>query len=126
MAYMVSKEVFENILQAALAGLPDRFAKALEVVRIEVRPRPTRKMLGQLGIPEDELLLGLYNGRPITERSVEEPMAMPEVIYLFKEDIEDACDTQEELQQEIRRTVLHELGHHFGLNEQNLEDLGYE
>ena len=51
---------------------------------------------------------------------------MPEVIYLFKEDIEDACDTEEELRQEIRKTVLHELGHHFGLNEQNLEDLGYE
>lgn len=121
----VSKEEFENIIRAALAELPQRFAEALEVVRIEVRNRPTRRMRKELDIPDDELLLGLYEGRPITRRSVEESGTMPEVIYLFKEEIEAACQSVEEMHHEVRTTVLHELGHHFGLDEENLEDLGY-
>lgn len=121
----VSKEVFENIIREALAELPQRFAEALELVRIEVRSRPTRRMRKELDVPEDELLLGLYEGRPITRRSVEESGTMPEVIYLFKEEIEAACQSVEEMHHEVRTTVLHELGHHFGLDEGNLEDLGY-
>jgi predicted Zn-dependent protease with MMP-like domain len=77
------------------------------------------------GVAEDELLLGLYEGRPITQRSVEESGTMPEVIYLFKQEIEAACDSADEMRREVRTTVLHELGHHFGLDEDNLEDLGY-
>jgi predicted Zn-dependent protease with MMP-like domain len=121
----VSKEEFEDIIREALAELPQRFAEALELVRIEVRNRPTRRMRKELDIPEDELLLGLYEGRPITRRSVEESGTMPEVIYLFKEEIEAACQSVEEMHHEVRTTVLHELGHHFGLDEENLEDLGY-
>lgn len=121
----VSKEEFGSILREALAELPARFASALEIVRIEVRDRPTRRMRRELGIPEDEVLLGLYEGRPITRRSVEESGTMPEVIYLFKEEIEEVCRSIEEMRSEVRLTVLHELGHHFGLDEGNLDDLGY-
>lgn len=121
----VSKEVFDDIIREAIAGLPPRFAAALEHVRIEVRNRPTAAMRRSVDIPADEALMGLYEGRPITERSVEESGTMPEVIYLFKGEIEAVCDTPEEVCNEVHLTLLHELGHHFGLDEGNLEDLGY-
>jgi len=121
----VSKEEFEKIIREALGELPERFAKALETVRIEVRPRPTRRMMRELRIPAGEALLGLYHGRPATERSVDESGVMPEVIYLFKQEIEAVCETMAEVRREVRSTVLHELGHHFGLDEENLDDLGY-
>lgn len=121
----VSKEMFDEIIREALAELPERFAKALETVRIEVHQRPAPKMMRGLGIAEGEALLGLYDGRPATQRSVEESAVMPEVIYLFKQEIEEVCETIEELHYQVRTTVLHELGHHFGLDEKKLHDLGY-
>lgn len=121
----VSKEKFDEIIRESLAELPERFAKVLETLRIEVRRRPSPRMLRGLQIAEGEVLLGLYDGRPATQRSVEESAVMPEVIYLFKEEIEEVCQTIEELHHQVRTTVLHELGHHFGLDEGNLSDLGY-
>ncbi len=121
----VSKDKFQDIVREAIAELPERFAKALQTVRIEVRQRPTPWMMRNMRIGSDEVMLGLYDGRPITRRSVEESAVMPEVIYLFKQEIEAVCQTTDEVRREVRATVLHELGHHFGLDEKNLDDLGY-
>jgi predicted Zn-dependent protease with MMP-like domain len=98
---------------------------ALDVVRVEVRDRPTPAMLRSVGLEEDELLLGLYEGVPLTERSVMDAPRPPDVIYLFKHDLEDACDDVATLAAEVRTTLLHELGHYFGFGEDELEELGY-
>ena len=74
---------------------------------------------------EDELLMGLYRGVDRTRRSVEDSGRLPDVIYIFQEDHELACDNRHQLVQEVRKTVLHEIGHHFGLSEDDLERLGY-
>ncbi len=71
------------------------------------------------------LLLGLYVGRPKTLRSVEDNATMPDVIYLFQNSIEQMCKNSEELIQQVRTTVLHEIGHHFGMTEDDLRKLGY-
>jgi predicted Zn-dependent protease with MMP-like domain len=71
------------------------------------------------------LLLGLYEGRPRTRRSVEDSGVMPDVIYIFQDDVELASDSEAELIDQVRTTVLHELGHHFGMNEDDLDALGY-
>ena len=105
--------------------VPEPFASFLEEVPVEVRDRPTKKQLKSLGLEEDELLMGLYVGRPRTYRSVEHSGAMPDVIYIFQEDIELVSDSAEQLVNEIRITVLHEIGHHFGMSEEELEKLGY-
>lgn len=125
MSYQVSKEEFERIVEAALRDLPAQFAEFLESVPIEIRDRPTKKMLESLGLTEDELLLGLYTGTSIDHRSVQHDFEYPNVIFIFQEDLEIACDTREQLEQEIRKTVLHEIGHHFGLDEDDLDRLGY-
>lgn len=125
MPHHVSKDEFARLVERALKDLPPQFAKALEEVTVEIRPRPTPKLLRSLGMEEDELLLGLHTGRPITERSIEDSGALPDQILIFQEDCELATDSEDELVREVRITVLHELGHHFGLDEEDLDRLGY-
>lgn len=125
MAYHVSQATFERLVERALSDLPPQFAEFLEEVPLEIRPRPTRKQLKRLGLEEDELLLGLYEGIPLTERSVEHSGVRPAVIYVFKEDVELASDSESDLVEQVRVTVLHEIGHHFGMSEADLDELGY-
>lgn len=125
MPYHVSKAKFAELVERALAELPDPFAERLEEIPVEIRARPTRAMLRKLGMEPDELLMGLYEGVDLTRRSVEHSGVLPGVIYIFQEDIELVCETEEQLLDEVRITVLHEVGHHFGLNEDDLNRLGY-
>jgi len=125
MPHHVGKVEFASLVERALLELPEPFAAALENVPVEIRHRPTRRQLREVGLNEDDLLLGLYQGRPLTERSVEDSGRLPDVIYIFQEDVELACDNESELIEEVRTTVLHELGHHFGMDEDDLEKLGY-
>jgi predicted Zn-dependent protease with MMP-like domain len=125
MAYRVSKPHFCQLVEQALARLPDQFASFLEEVPVEVRDRSTPSQRKSVGLGPGQLLLGLYHGRPLTERSVEQSGRMPDVIYIFQEDVELASDDEEGLIEQVRITVLHEIGHLFGLNEDELDDLGY-
>ena len=75
---------------------------------------------------KDGLLLGLVSGKTADrKRSVEQSGSMPDVIYIFQQDVELASNNEEELVEQVRKTVLHEIGHHFGLDEDDLEELGY-
>ena len=125
MAHHVSKARFAELVERALAELPPQFAAALEEVPVEIRPASTPADRRRAGVGRDGLLLGLYHGIPRTERSVEHSGTMPDVIYVYQEDVELAVDNERELVEEVRITVLHELGHHFGLDEDDLEALGY-
>ena len=131
MAYHVSRERFAQLVERALAELPQQFARHLEEVPVEIKTRPSRKLLRSLGMEGDELLLGLYHGRALTERSVEYSAGRPgegsplDVIYIFQEDVELVSETEQDLVREVRTTVLHEIGHHFGLDEDDLERLGF-
>lgn len=125
MAYHVSREEFAALVQEAISELPEQFAAALNEVSIEIKTRPTRAQLRSVGLEDDELLMGLYTGQPLTERSVLDHGRLPDTIQIFQEDCEIACDSREQLVAEVRITVLHELGHHFGLSEDELDRLGY-
>jgi len=125
MPHHVSRARFAELVEQALAEMPEQFAQFLEEVPVEIKDRPSRKQLRSLGMEDDELLLGLYHGRPRTERSVLDSAAMPDVIYIFQEDVELVSDSEAELVREVRTTVLHEIGHHFGMSEEDLDDLGY-
>lgn len=125
MPYHVSKQKFAQLVEKALAEVPEPFASHLEEMRVEIRDRPTRRQLREAGLEDDDLLLGLYVGRPLTERSVEHSGTLPDVIYIFQEDVELVSESEEDLVREVRTTVLHELGHHFGMDEDDLEEAGY-
>jgi predicted Zn-dependent protease with MMP-like domain len=125
MPYHVSKSKFSSLVEEALAELPEPFAEYIEEIPVDIRDRPTRKQLKSVGLDDDELLMGLYVGIPLTEKSVLHSGQQPGVIFIFQEDIELVCDNEEDLVREVRVTVLHELGHHFGLDEDDLDRLGY-
>jgi predicted Zn-dependent protease with MMP-like domain len=122
-AYRVSKAQFEQLVEEALGDLPEQFVKFLDEVSIEVRDRPTTAQLRRVG--SEGLLLGLYQGRPRTARSVEDSGTLPDIIFIFQEPIEAVSESREQLVRQVRITVLHEIGHHFGLSEQDLDELGY-
>jgi len=124
MGYRVSNSQFALLVEKALSEVPEEFAAALEEVPVEIRDRATPEQRRKVGLGEGGLLLGLYQGSPLTHRSVEAPPISP-VIYIFQRDIELASNSEAELVRRVRSTVLHEIGHHFGLNEDDLKRLGY-
>ena len=126
MAYHVDERTFADLVERALGLLPEQFAAAVrDGVPVQIRDRPTAEQLESVGLTEDHLLLGLYVGRPMTERSVLDQPLGPDVIYVFQDDVELASDSRDDLVEQVRVTVLHEVGHHFGLDEDELERLGY-
>jgi predicted Zn-dependent protease with MMP-like domain len=125
MAHHVSKDRFAQLVESALSSLPEPFASHLEEVPVEIRTRPTPRELRSVGLGKRDLLLGLYQGRPRTERSVLDSGNIPDVVYVFQEDIELASDSEADLIDQVRITVLHEIGHHYGMTEADLDELGY-
>ena len=121
----VSKAEFARYVEQALAELPEPFASHVEQITVEIVDRPTRKQLRSVGLKDDELLFGLYQGVSLPDRSVEHSGVLPDRILIFQEDHELACDNPRELVAEIRTTVLHEIGHHFGMDEDDLDEVGY-
>jgi predicted Zn-dependent protease with MMP-like domain len=125
MPHHVSKVEFTRLVELALAELPAEFAEFIEEVPVEIRDQPSAEQLRLARVKQNGLLLGLYQGRPRTQRSVLDSGTLPDVIYIFQESIEQVCKNETELIQQVRTTVLHEIGHHFGMNEADLERLGY-
>jgi predicted Zn-dependent protease with MMP-like domain len=123
MAYSVSKTRFGELVQQALDEVPPDLERYLEEITIEIRDLPAREELR--GVGGNGILLGLYRGRPRTQRSVEEEMVLPDVILIFQKNIEAVCASEMELVHQVRTTVLHEIGHHFGMSEKDLDELGY-
>jgi len=125
MAYRVGKDEFADLVELALEQLPPQFASFLEEVPIEIMDLPSPAQRQSVNLRPGQLLLGLYQGRPRTRRSVEDSGAFPDVIYIFQDSIQAVAPNREGLIEQIRKTVLHEIGHHFGMSEADLEKLGY-
>jgi len=107
----LSHQRFEHLVRRALAALPEEFRSRLENVAVLIENEPPEEM------PDT---LGLYEGVPITERSLD-GITLPDRITLFKRPIERTCRTEAEIETEVRLTVLHEVGHFFGLEEAQME-----
>lgn len=117
---------FRSLIDRALRELPQSLSRVLHNVVVEVEPRPDSATCRSLGIDDPHELMGLYEGTPITERSVEDSAMLPDRIIIYQASIESIADSPDEIVAEIRTTVLHEVGHHFGLDEDDLEALGYD
>ncbi|MDR5710139.1 MAG: metallopeptidase family protein [Armatimonadota bacterium] len=120
----MTRKRFERLVEEILRTLPPEFRRALENVHVVVEDEPTPEQLASVGLGPGDLLFGLYEGTPLPGRGLEPPL-LPDRITVFLRPLLKVCETEEELREEIRRTVLHELAHHFGLEEDRLEELGY-
>lgn len=117
---------FLRLVGRALAGLPSPYRDWLENVDVVVERRPTRRALEYAGLAPDESLFGLYEGVPLTERTSDYGMVLPDKITIYQEPLERAFSSRAELAKEVRWTVLHELAHHFGISDEELERLGLD
>ncbi len=125
-----SRRYFDQQLEKVLQRLPVEIHRMLEKVPLHVEDHPPDHVLEQFGVPRHQLC-GLYTGVPLTERNVELSGNLPDVVTLYREGIVNLVHSlseradEEELREQIRVTLLHELGHHHGLDEDDLEALGY-
>ncbi len=111
----VSREQFEQLVDDAIATIPAALRRAVSNVSIEVADRP----------PPGQNLFGLYQGIPLTKRGNEYSGAMPDRIWIYRETILRYARTEADVVEQVRTTVLHEIAHHFGIDDAQLHDLGY-
>ena len=117
----MSVEKFEEVVAEALGEIPADLAERIENVSVMVADEPERELLVDLGMdPDDDLLFGLYEGTALPERDTNYAGTLPDRILIYRLPLLEACETQVELRREIRLTVIHELGHYFGLAEEEL------
>lgn len=117
----VSPEEFEELVARALDTLPERFAGLLDNVAVTVEETPDPETLAELEMAPDEgdELFGLYQGVPLYERDVYYS-ALPDRVVIYRRSILAACASRREVVREVRDTVIHELGHHFGLGDDEM------
>ena len=121
----MDRKTFEELVRKAIQELPEEFRRKLKNVAIIVEDYPSEELMRQMEISHDETLFGLYEGVPLTERGFFEEPLHPDRILIFQRAIEDECDSQEEIKEEVKTTIVHEVAHFFGLDDDYLEELGY-
>ncbi len=125
---------FEELVEEALADLPPDWAQRMENLDVVVEAWPSTDILHDLGLGEEDTLLGYYHGVPQTERTTQYGAVLPDRIEIYREPILDEADAtcpedgdfEATVRQVIRTTVLHEIGHHFGLTDEDLRRLNYD
>ena len=115
----MDRDAFEALVDRALDAIPDELARLVHNVVVLVEDEP----------PDDEPddLLGLYDGVALTERNdvMDLGGALPDRIFIFRNPLLDYCDDEAQLEEEVRITVVHEVAHHFGIDDDRLHELGY-
>lgn len=112
----MDRERFEELVDEAIDAIPDEIARLVHNVVVLVEDEP----------PEDDPeLLGLYDGVALTEREANHAMQLPDRIFVFRNPLLEMCETEEELVEEITITVVHEVAHHFGIDDAQLHELGF-
>ena len=119
----MSRARFEKLVRQALEEIPGEIRDRLDNVDLVVEDWPSREQLMGSGIEEGHYLLGLYEGVPLGDR-YDYGMVLPDKITLFQGSIEAVCSDDEELVKEVRDTVVHEVAHHFGIDDHRLDEMG--
>jgi predicted Zn-dependent protease with MMP-like domain len=117
------ESTFERLVDRAIASIPEPFAAALDEVAIVIEDEPSEQQLLDNDIPDDETLYGLYEGVPRTAYAADWAVS-PNRITLFRWPLEDDHPDADQLEAEVRRTVVHELAHHLGIDDDRLDELG--
>lgn len=115
---------FEELVAEALDSLPSKIAAAMENVEVVIEDVPPPELLREL--PPGSSLLGHYWGVPLTNRGSSYQRVLPDKISIYRRPIEHLARTAEEVRRQVRRTVIHEVAHHFGIDDARLEELGWD
>lgn len=122
----LSRRKFEALVAQALLSIPEEIRARMDNVGIVVEEWPEENHYAQVELEPGETLFGLYEGVPLIDRGIVADPLLPDKITIFQGPLESECQTNEEIAEEIRKTVVHEIAHHFGIDEARLADLGYD
>ena len=119
----MQREKFEHLVADALASIPRRFRDAMKNIAIVVEDEPSRELLREMDIRPPDTLLGLYSGTPLTERGWDFGNRLPDRIQIFQGPHERESDDDDDLVSAIAETLIHEIGHYFGMSEEQIEEI---
>ncbi len=119
----ISRQEFERLVERALRKLPRRFRARLENIAVVVEDWADDETLDEMGIEPPDTLYGLYRGTDLTRRDLQYGGVLPDVIAIYQGPIQEDCDTIEEMEVLVRDTVQHEVGHYFGLDDDQLSEI---
>jgi predicted Zn-dependent protease with MMP-like domain len=120
----LARKKFEEIVAEALDELPDEIAEAMTNVFVVVEEWPSREVLEDMELSNRYELLALYQGIPLTDRNTNYS-ALPDKITIFQGPLEALGGSQQELKKHIKKSVVHEIAHHFGIDDERIRELGY-
>jgi len=118
----MKREEFVKVAEETLDSLPEEFRSRIQNVAILVEDYPANQRPSKLG-QQRPLLLGIFHGVPATKKSVFDLSTGPAHIVLYQKNIEAVCSSEAEVRHQIRQTLIHELGHYFGMTEEQLKDV---
>jgi predicted Zn-dependent protease with MMP-like domain len=119
----VDRAQFDLLVADALRSIPRRFRDAMANIAIVVEEEPSAELLSEMEIEPPDTLLGLYTGTPLTERRWDYGNALPDRILLFQGPHEREAEDEDDLVVAIGETLIHEIGHYFGLSEEEIEEI---
>jgi predicted Zn-dependent protease with MMP-like domain len=119
----VTRDDFKRLVEAALADIPPRFRREMQNIAIVVEDEPSPEILEEMEIEPPDSLYGLYQGTPLTERGWGHGNVLPDRITLYQRPIEEDSEDREDAIVCIAETLIHEIGHYFGLSEEEIEEI---
>jgi predicted Zn-dependent protease with MMP-like domain len=120
----MNREQFERLVVEAMTLIPKRFRREMKNLAVVVEDEPSPALLAEMEIEPPDTLYGLYHGTPLTERTWGHGNALPDRISIYRIPIEEDCDGDEdEIRAQIGETLIHEVGHYFGLSEEEIEEI---
>jgi predicted Zn-dependent protease with MMP-like domain len=119
----MTRSAFERLVADALATVPRRFRNALQNLVILVEDEPSRELLKEMEIEPPDTLLGLYQGTPLPERHWGHGNVLPDRVLLFQGPLERTSTDEDDLVVAIGETLIHEIGHYFGLSEEEIQEI---
>ena len=121
----LSRAEFEQVVAEALDDLPEEIAEMLTNISVVVEQWPSAEILKQMNLPSRSSLLGLYEGIPLTCRDTSYSGVLPDRVTIFQGPIEKVGRTRTQIRDEIKSVVVHEIAHHFGIDDERIRELGY-
>jgi predicted Zn-dependent protease with MMP-like domain len=117
------RDDFERLVERALRKLPHRFREQVHNIAVVVEDWADAETLSEMGIEPPDTLYGLYRGVDLTHRDSFYGNCLPDTITIYQGPIEEDCESRQEMAELVRETVMHELGHYFGLDDEQLEEI---
>jgi predicted Zn-dependent protease with MMP-like domain len=119
----MTRERFERLVREAVTLIPKRFRREITNLALVVEAEPGPELLEEMEVEPPDTLYGLYQGTPLTERTWGYGNTLPDRIVIFQRPIEEDCEDEDEIRAVVGETLIHEVGHYFGLSEEEIEEI---